>query len=249
MYRFFVEPENISGLQVYINAEQTHHIEKVLRLKIGNIIRVFDGQNHEYEIRLIGKENESLKGEIIQEIKRHAEAPLFLSLVQGISKGDKMENIIQKAVEIGVGEIYPLISQYTVVKMEQERIGKKKQRWQSIAREACKQCCRNRIPAIHNPITFSQMLDLTQGYPAILLYEGEDQRGLKSVLREKAPTFLSASRTFLIIGPEGGFSPEEAAQAKANNIITAGLGPRILRTETAGIVAASIVLYELADLG
>lgn len=249
MHRFFVAPENISGSQVYIDAEQTRHIQKVLRLKAGHTIRVFDGLGHEYEVCLIGREDEFLKGEIKQEIKRHAEAPLFLSLVQGIAKGDKMDNIIQKAVEIGVGEIYPLLSQNTVVKVEPERSNKKVQRWQNIAREACKQCCRNWIPTVHNPVTFTQLLELTQGLPTILLYEGENQRGLKSVLREQAPLILSAPQTFIIIGPEGGFSPEEAAQAQAKNIVTAGLGPRILRTETAGIVAASIILYELADLG
>jgi len=249
LHRFFVAPENIMGSIVHIDAEQTRHIEKVLRFKAGEKIRVFDGQGHEYETRLAGKIDGSLTGEILQEIQRSNEAPLHLSLVQGIAKGDKMDSIIQKAVEIGVRDIYPLASQYAVVKVDQERASKKVERWQSIAREACKQCRRNQVPSVHTPGSFSAMLNLVQGCPAILLYENEDHNGLKAVLREKREVFLKAPQLFLIIGPEGGFSPAEVAAAREQGVLVAGLGPRILRTETAGIVAASIILYELADLG
>lgn len=249
MHRFFVAPENILGSAVQIDAEQTRHIDKVLRLKTGETIRVFDGLDHEYEVRLISKENGSRRGEIIQEIHRHSEAPLYLSLVQGMAKGDKMDSIIQKAVEIGVGDIYPLASQFAVVKVDQDRVGKKVERWQSIAREACKQCRRNRVPVVHAPQTFQQIMELVQGLPVILLYENEDQTGLKKILRDQREALLTAPRVFLMIGPEGGFSPEEVAAARAQGVLTAGIGPRILRTETAGIAAASIILYELADLG
>ncbi len=249
MHRFFVTPENIVGSTVCFDAEETRHIDKVLRFKAGEMIRVFDGQGHEYEVRLTTKESGSLLGEIVQEFQRNSEPPLFLSLVQGMAKSDKMDTIIQKAVEIGVGDIYPLASQYAVVKVDQERASKKAERWQSIAREACKQCRRNKVPLVHAPGSFSEMIELAQGYPTILLYENEDQTGLKSVLKEKREALLSAPQIFLIIGPEGGFSPAEISLAQARGVLVAGLGPRILRTETAGIVAASIILYELADLG
>ena len=249
LHRFFVWPENIADQIVRIDRDQARHIEKVLRLVPGDLLQVFDGQGHEYEVCLQGKEDGFLLGEIVQELHRDVESPLHLSLVQGIAKGDKMDSIIQKAVEIGVEDIYPLFSQYAVVKLEKERAGKKVERWQTIAREACKQCRRNRVPTVHVPITFPEMMKFVSEKPTILLYEHTENNGLKQVLNENRAKFLAGSQLFLIIGPEGGFAPEEIAAAREQGVLIAGLGPRILRTETAGLVAASIVLYELADLG
>lgn len=249
MHRFFVWPENIAGQDVRIDRDQARHIEKVLRLVSGDLVQVFDGEDHEYEVCLQGKEDGFLLGKIVQELHRNVESPLRLSLIQGIAKGDKMDSIIQKAVEIGVADIYPLFSQYAVVKLEKERADKKVERWQTIAREACKQCRRNRVPIIHTPNTFGEMMNLVSGNPTILLYEHEDNNGLKQILNENRAEILAGSQLFLMIGPEGGFSPEEIAAAREQGVLIAGLGPRILRTETAGLAAASIVLYELADLG
>lgn len=249
LHRFFIAPENISGSIVHFNTEESRHIDKVLRFKVGDDVQVFDGLGHEYEVRLINKENGLLSGEIVREVECNPEAPIFLSLVQGMAKSDKMDTIIQKAVEVGVGDIYPLASQHAVVKLDGERAAKKVERWQNIAREACKQCRRSRVPAVHAPASFSEILQLVQGVPAILLYENEKHCGLKTVLQENRVRLLSAAQLFLIIGPEGGFAPAEVAAAQAAGVMTAGLGPRILRTETAGLVAASIILYELGDLG
>lgn len=249
MHRFFVWPENIVDHIVRIDRDQARHIEKVLRLAAGDIVQVFDGQGHEYEVCLQGKEEGFLLGEILQELHREADSPLHLSLVQGLAKGDKMDSIIQKAVEIGVQEIYPLISRYAVVKLEKERTGKKVDRWQTIAREACKQCRRNRVPMVHTPVSFTEMMEMAAGIPTILLYEHETNNGLKQVINDNREEIQAGSRLFLIIGPEGGFAPEEIAAAGEQGVLIAGLGPRILRTETAGLAAAAIVLYELADLG
>lgn len=249
MHRFFVWPENIVDQIVRIDRDQARHIEKVLRLVPGDLLQVFDGQGREFEVCLQGKADGFLLGEIVQELHREVESPLHLSLVQGIAKGDKMDSIIQKAVELGIADIYPLFSQYAVVKLEKERADKKTERWQTIAREACKQCRRNLVPTVHTPSTFPEMMNLVSGNPTILLYEHEDNNGLKQILNENRAEILAGSQLFLIIGPEGGFSPEEIAAACEQGVLVAGLGPRILRTETAGLVAASIVLYELADLG
>lgn len=249
MYRFFIEPGKITEQIVQIDNDQARHIEKVLRLGAGDIVRVFDGQGHEYEVNLLGRKDGPLLGKIIHEVCRETESPLHLSLVQGVAKGDKMDNIIQKAVEIGIHDIYPFFSRYAVVKLEKERAFKKTERWQTIAREACKQCRRNRIPVVHEPISFAEMMDYISGKPTILLYENEGNNGLKQVLTENRAEILAESQLFLIIGPEGGFAPEEIACARAQGALIAGLGPRILRTETAGLAAAAIILYELADLG
>lgn len=249
MHRFFVRPEDIADHRVCLDLDQSRHIDKVLRLAPGDKILFFDGLGQEYELLLGGLQNGQVWGEIIQTLQRDTEPPFILSLVQGIAKGDKMDLIIQKAVELGVAAIYPVFSQYAVVKLEKERAGKKQARWQTIAREACKQCRRNRVPTVHPPRTFQSMLEMMAGKPAIMLYENEAHLGLKELLAEKRRTLLSGQELFLIVGPEGGFAPAEVTAARAQGIMVAGLGPRILRTETAALVATSIILYELADLG
>ncbi|HPF21127.1 MAG TPA: RsmE family RNA methyltransferase, partial [Syntrophomonas sp.] len=135
------------------------------------------------------------------------------------------------------------------VKLEKERALKKQERWRVIAREACKQCRRSRIPEVYPPLSLVSLLEIIDAQPAIMLYENEKQQGFKELLKEKRPFLLGEQELFLIIGPEGGFAETEVEQARSQGVMTAGLGPRILRTETAGLAALTIVLYELADLG
>lgn len=249
MHRFFVGPAQITDRNIRIDKDQARHIEKVLRLGPGDIVQVFDGQGHAFEVSLRGKDDGMLLADIIREVHGDVEPPLHLSLVQGIAKADKMDSIIQKAVEVGVSSIYPLSSQYAVVRLEKERADKKTERWQTIAREACKQCRRNRVPVVYEPSTFAELMKIVAGNPAILFYEKENEQGLKQLLQDNRNKLLAGRQLFIIIGPEGGFSPEEIALAQRQGVLITGLGPRILRTETAGLAAASIVLYELADLG
>lgn len=249
MHRFFVWPAQITEQIVRIDHDQARHIEKVLRLLPGDIVQVFDGEGHAYEVSLRGKEDGMLLADIVRELPRDVESPLRLSLVQGLAKADKMDSIIQKAVELGAFSIYPLASQHAVVKLEKERADKKIQRWQTIAREACKQCRRNQVPTVYAPVAFAEMLQLIAGNPAILLYEQEAENGLKQILHKNREKLLAGPQLFIIIGPEGGFAPEEITAARAKGVLIAGLGPRILRTETAGLAAAAIIQYELADLG
>jgi len=249
MHRFYVCPQDISDRQVRIDQEQSRHIDRVLRLGPGDSVSIFDGLGREYEIRLQGLHNGRIEGEIIRMLAHSAEPSLRLSLVQGIAKGDKMDFIMQKAVELGVAAIYPFFSQHAVVKLDQEKAAKKQKRWQAIAREACKQCRRNHIPSVHQPGSLPLMLEIINGKPAIMLYENETRHGLKELLTEKRPSLLCEPELFLIIGPEGGFALSEVEMARSRGVMTAGLGPRILRTETASLAALSIILYELADLG
>lgn len=249
LHRFFIWPAHINDKMVRIDPDQARHIEKVLRLAAGDTVQVFDGQGHAYEVCLGGRENGYLQAEIIREIQQETESPLRLCLVQGLAKADKMDSIVQKAVELGVYSIFPLISQHAVVKLEKERAEKKTDRWQIIAREACKQCRRNRVPEVHAPLPWTDMLKVMAGKPAILFYEQEEKAGLREILHSNRDVFLTAPEVYIIIGPEGGFAPEEAEAARAQGVYISSLGPRILRTETAGLAAASIIQYELADLG
>jgi len=178
---------------------------------------------------------------------RESEPALKLYLAQGIAKGEKMDTIIQKSVEIGVAAIYPVSCERSVVRLAVDKAEKKVHRWQSIAREACKQCRRNLIPEVIPVMNFTSLLEEIGDKPAIMLYENENQTSLKSLLKSQLRE-INGQEIFLLIGPEGGFSPQEVETANRKGIYTASLGPRILRTETAGLVAASIILYEYGDM-
>ena len=220
----------------------------MLRLTAGDIVVCFDGTGREYQIRLEGRENGILTGQIIHTALRESEPALKLYLAQGIAKGEKMDTIIQKSVEIGVSAIYPVSCERSVVRLTEDKAEKKVERWQSIAREACKQCRRNLIPQVMPVTNFTSLLEEMGDIQAIMLYENEDQTSLKSLLKSQLGK-VSGQELFLLIGPEGGFSPQEVEAAGRQEIYTASLGSRILRTETAGLVAASIILYEYGDLG
>jgi len=247
MHRFFISPQNIKENTVCIDQEEARHIEKVLRLTTGDIVVCFDGTGREYQVRLEGRENGILTGEIIHTGLRESEPALKLYLAQGIAKGEKMDTIIQKSVEIGVTAIYPVSCERSVVRLAGDKTEKKVHRWQTIAREACKQCRRNLIPEVMPVMNFTSLLEKIGDKPAIMLYENEDTNSLKALLQGEQ--FTGAKEIFILIGPEGGFSDSEVLAASRQGIVTASLGPRIQRTETAGLVAASIILYEYGDLG
>lgn len=247
MHRFFVKRDNIIGEQIFIDKEEAHHIEKVLRLKKGDKIILFDGSGVEYHAVLQGWENKKLVAWIEEILKIDNEPPLKLNLMQGIPKGDKMDLIIQKAVELGVANIYPVITERTVVMLKGEKEFKKTERWQQLVIEACKQCRRNIVPEIKPVNAFKNIFEIIEGKKAVMLYENEENVGLREILRQKCAGIND--EIFLIIGPEGGFTPHEADLAREKGVFLARLGPRILRTETAGMAGISIIFYELGDLG
>ncbi|MBC7074962.1 MAG: 16S rRNA (uracil(1498)-N(3))-methyltransferase [Syntrophomonadaceae bacterium] len=248
MHRFFIYADSIRGNTVDIDEEQARHIEGVLRLKSGDFIKAFDGTGHEYTLRLEGRKKGRLTARIEQFSMRDDEPLLKLFLAQSIAKGNKMDTIIQKATELGISAVYPFISERTVVRLNIEKAVAKQKRWQTIAREACKQCNRNVVPEIKPVIDFSQLLAEIGNRPAIMLYENEEQVSLKHLLRGKKEKFRT-NQMFLLVGPEGGFAPWEVEAAAKANVFIVKMGPRILRTETAGIAASSIIMYEYGDLG
>ncbi|HWP95533.1 MAG TPA: 16S rRNA (uracil(1498)-N(3))-methyltransferase [Syntrophomonadaceae bacterium] len=247
MHRFFVSPDQIRDQLVYIEAEQAHHIQRVLRLKPGTVIAVFDGLGCEYQACLEREEGRVLVARILSQIERNSETAIRLHLVQALPKGDKMDYVVQKAVEIGVTGIYPVLSDRSTIKLDEEKAVRKVQRWQTIARESCKQCGRSLIPQVHPIQGLSQWLSGARGTTTIMLYEDARDLGLKQILRKEHQNW--SVEINLLIGPEGGFSPLEADQARQAGFIWAGLGSRILRTETAGLVAAALILYEFGELG
>jgi 16S rRNA (uracil1498-N3)-methyltransferase len=246
--RFYVAPHEFKGERVRISGEEAHHLRRVLRLGPGDEVDVFDGAGHEYRVELRYFHGDAVWGYVLEETTVPREAPIFVSLAQGLAKGEKMELVIQKATEIGVASVIPLHTARSVPRPGSGQ-ARREERWQRIAREAAKQCWRTVVPAVEPLCTLPELVRRFSEYQAVLFFwEEEKSRHLHEVLAT-----LTAQghiqRLLLIVGPEGGFTPEEAQLVAENGAVSVTLGPRILRTETAGLVAASIILYELGDLG
>ncbi|KJS22940.1 MAG: hypothetical protein VR72_03350 [Clostridiaceae bacterium BRH_c20a] len=246
MRRFFVSPENIKGEEIQIKDSDVHHLTQVLRLKEGEKVIVFDGTGLEYEIIIRSLAVGLVIGEIQGVTSSTRDSLIGVTLVQGIPKGDKMELIIQKCTEVGIAKIIPVLTERTVVKLDDGKKGKRHERWQKIAQEASKQCRRATVPQIGEICTWEEYLTkVSNNEPVLVLWENETARGIKSYLQENN----GLNKLTIVIGPEGGLAQQEVDKLLAIGAQTVSLGPRILRTETAGLAALVMVLYELGDLG
>ena len=228
-----------------IQGQDAHHISRVLRMQIGDsfIVVASDGSAG------IAKINSIVVDKVVialqQTIVEDKETSLNVYLAQGLPKSDKMDYIVQKAVELGVRGVYPMDAEHSVVQYDQAKQDKRRERWQKIASEAAKQCGRAVIPIVEPIRNLATILASLDAETVILmLYEGQTAQGLKQALAEhRAKNYL------LLVGPEGGFSAKEVAVCQKHGACIVTLGPRILRTETAALAGVSIVLYEYGDLG
>lgn len=246
MNRFFIEKEQLQLEENIINieGEDVKHIKDVLRLKVGDRIEVLC-EKVVYVCNIQSIEKARILLDIIDSYEGRNEASIHLCLYQGLAKGQKMDLIIQKATEIGVSEIYPMVTNRTVVKINDiKKENKKVDRWNKIALEAAKQCKRDVVPIVHNIISFEEVIHLLDNEENILVpYEEEESIHIKNIINK-----FSDRKIHILIGPEGGFECEEIDKLKEINSQIVSLGPRILRTETAGLVTMSVLLYELGDL-
>ncbi|NLK44229.1 MAG: 16S rRNA (uracil(1498)-N(3))-methyltransferase [Tissierellia bacterium] len=244
MHRFFANIEQLIDNNIEIIGKDVKHIKDVLRLKVKEKIEVvIDG--YVYLCEIIRLEKDKVLTQVIEKNKGRNESPIHIVLYQGLAKGNKMDTIIQKCTEIGVKEFYPVALKRSVVKVKDiKKEEAKVERWNTIADEAAKQSKRDILPKVHNIISFDQMANILKNEKNIVVpYEDEKRNSIKGNLK------LDGDKIHLIIGPEGGFEQDEIERLKSlgANIFT--LGPRILRTETAGAVATTILLYEFGDLG
>lgn len=246
MHKFFVKTDNIINDKINITNDDVRHITKVLRLKIGDSIQICDGNENEYICDIVEINKKSVICQIKEKFKNRNESNINIVLFQGLPKAQKMELIIQKGVEIGVKEFYPIITERVVVKTDGKDISNKLERWNRIAYEAAKQSNRGIIPTVNNLISFEEALDILKRFDLIVVpYEKEKSTSFKELFNESR----DYKNIAVIIGPEGGFSEEEINIFIKNGFKPITLGPRILRTETAGLVASTILLYELSDIG
>lgn len=247
MPRFFVRQERISDGYISIIGEDAHHIARSLRMAAGEEITVCDMQGNEYNCRISSFDNDKeVLAEILSQKKSENEPAIFITLYQALPKGDKLDTIIQKAVECGASRIVPFQSERCVVKIKNDTEDKKKERRQRISAEAAKQCGRSVIPDVTNPISFKEALEEAKHNDLILFcYEGDGTRPLGEILKDAfSKENISPTSIAIFIGSEGGFSIKEAESAKLSGAIMTGLGKRILRTETAsGFILACLVCF------
>jgi 16S rRNA (uracil1498-N3)-methyltransferase len=245
MSRFYVPQPRIEKGMLKIEGDEVKHIRKVLRLKAGDEIIVFDGLGKEFEGAIVEEGLSSVVIKIQNIFSSKRDSPLEVTLAQSLLKGEKMDYLIQKATELGVKEIIPFFSSRSVPLLEKSKKLKRHHRWEKIAIEASKQCGRGVVPKIESLQDYSDMLQTASPDTLrLILWEKE---GIK--LKEILERLKEKKKIFFIIGPEGGFSQLEVDEAKKTGFIPVTLGRRILRAETASLCFLSILQYEKGDIG
>lgn len=246
MYKFFVNSEQIDNNEIKIIGEDVNHIKNVLRLKLDENICICNKETSKsFNCKIVSLDKDIVKCQKLEEIFETTEAKTYIHIFQGIPKGDKLEFIIEKCTELGVKEITPVIMKRTIVKIDEKDKQKKLTRWNKIAEVAAKQSGRDEILKVNQIINFKNIFEIIKEYDIVLIaYENEKKNTLKNILN-KVKTQKQPLKIAVLIGPEGGIDEEEIEQLRGYKIIT--LGKRILRTETAPLVIASNILYELED--
>ena len=243
MHRFFV-PQPFAE-EMEITGADAHHICNVLRMHSGQYIQIVSSDRVTALMEIKTATADAAFVRFVRRIEQVNEPSVRIILAQGLAKGEKMDLIVQKAVEVGVETIVPLAMENSVVKLDGDKAKKKVDRWQKIAEEAAKQSKRDIIPKVERVMRMDEVLQAFDCKVKFIAYEGEKQQGLKKALRE----IRDFAEILLIVGPEGGIAPKELKAAENAGTVIVSLGNRILRTETAGLVAAAAILYETGDLG
>ena len=244
MYQFFVEPHQIHDKVVRIEGSDVNHIKNVLRVKVGEELSVSNGvDGKEYRCGIVSMDEECITCELRFVKEDGVELPSQVYLFQGLPKADKMELIIQKAVELGVHAVVPVAAKRCVVKLDDKKAKSKITRWQGIAEAAAKQSKRRIVPEVLEVMSFKEALAYIQEFEVKLIpYElAEDMTKTKEIIGQLQPE----QRIAIFIGPEGGFEEAEVTLAMEKGVEPITLGKRILRTETAGFTVLSWIMYQL----
>lgn len=240
--RLYVPAALQRGEHLSLEGERARYVARVLRLRAGDELQVFDGKGGEYRAILTQASRDVVVLRIAEPCGRNVESPLSIHLVQGISRGERMDTVVQKATELGVHRLTPVVTERSVVKLDDDRAARRADHWRKVARSACEQCGRNVLPEIDPPQDLGRFL------------EGSAAGAMLRVLlhAEAENTLVSPSppvaRVQVLIGPEGGLSPAERERALAAGFSARSLGPRILRTETAALAAIALLQARLGDL-
>lgn len=250
MPKFFIKTENLKeNEEIWITGSDVNHIKNVLRKKIDDKINICNSDTQKnYECVIKNIEENKIVCKILDEVKSLAESNLNITIFQGLPKSDKMELIIQKATELGVKTIVPVITKRTVIKLKDKDKQNKVDRWRKIAEVAAKQSGRDIIPTIENIINIAD-IKFDEFDKIFVLYENEEKISIKDEIEQLKNDNKEELNIGIVIGPEGGFAESEIEQLRLNqNVSVVTLGKRILRTETVALVVSGILIYELGDL-
>jgi 16S rRNA (uracil1498-N3)-methyltransferase len=253
MQRYFVPPEQLEGNLARLTGDDAHHLMKVMRAEPGEEIIISNGLDREVLARVSDIGKGLVEAEVVRELPMDKEAAVEVWIAQSLPKGDKLETVIQKCTELGADRFIPFLSKRTVVQYDDKKEAKRVERWSKIAKEAAEQAHRNRVPAVETPVSWKRLLELVKETDlALFCYELES--GL--TLRERLAEQLSSPavdgrrpRILVLVGPEGGFTEQEALEAEAAGCRSISLGKRILRTETAAMAALACIMYESGEMG
>ena len=254
MYHFFVTPAQIADGYAVITGQDVNHIRNVLRMKAGEQVGIRDGISRSYICELENIGGEEIRARILEEDTNLSELPAELYLFQGLPKSDKMELIIQKAVELGVHEVIPVATRRAVVKLDRKKEESKLKRWNTIAESAAKQSGRAVVPEVKLPVSYREAMKLSEELDVKLIpYECADEllSGTEETpmerTRNRLKTILPGQSIGIMIGPEGGLEKAEVEQSMEAGFAPVTLGKRILRTETAGLCILSVLMFQLEE--
>ncbi len=239
--RIFSDTTVPANSELELTGNAARHVAKALRMKAGDTLRLFDGSGNEYPARITNISKSAVRVATGDGVEIKTESSLAIELWQGVSKGGRMDNVVQKATELGVARIRPVLTEYSVIKLDDQRGAKKLAHWREVAISACEQSGRVRVPEILPPERFTAALaTLSPEAEAMMLVPGNHK-----------PLSIgnNANRIVVMIGPEGGFSPDEERLASEHGVRLASMGTRVLRTETAPVAALSILQYQAGDMG
>jgi len=245
--RIHVPGPLVENSEITLPAQAGEHLTRVLRLEPGAAFTLFDGRGGEYAAELAPRAGKQVRARVLAHAAVERESPLDITLLQGIARGERMDLIVQKSTELGVTRIVPVTAERSVVRIDARQHERKREHWQTVAISACEQCGRNRIPEVTAPRTLAELLaaegTLLPADARRLLLAAHATHSLVAAVRDtRAPLVL-------LIGPEGGLAEGEQRQALAQGFVACRLGPRILRTETAGLAALATLQAVTGDLG
>jgi 16S rRNA (uracil1498-N3)-methyltransferase len=241
MNHFFIDPKNIQESKILFPADVSHQIVRVLRLKMNATVMVLDNRGLQYEVRLVELSTQQCIGEIVSRVKIETEATTKIHLMVALTQREKFEWILQKCCEIGVDQITPILCERSI-QLSLSDFEKKKNRWERILKEAAEQSRRGLIPVLNSPAPIQAAIQ-ESAPKKIIAWEKEENNRLVDIFSHQKITDIT-----LMIGPEGGFSEQEFQAAQASGWIPVSLGQRILRMETAAIVACGIILHLSGDI-
>lgn len=246
MRRFFLDREEILSDRPTLKGPDVKHIRTILRLKPGDDVFLFDGKGLEYLARITACTPKAITLSILERFTSISESPVEITIGQALLKAGKMDRMVRQVTELGIYALIPLLAERSVPRPEPERWAEKKQRWRSIARESLKQCGRSQIPRLGPPASFKGLVGTSQAYDLRIIFH-HGASGLESRSYPRDPR--NVRKVLALIGPEGGFTPDEVKLALECAFVCVSLGPRILKADTAAVAACAILQYAFGDVG